>query len=166
MNAERAFLRWTVWAVLAGAFCGAAAGGQAADKPVPALKSLIRKEWLIAPAEPPVPPRRDIFSPQSAAPVSEGGVPSGPGRTAAAQAEKKVEEEARPAFALRYIGYSRSMASKKIVALVLIESQARAVEEGETVGAGYKIAHITLKEIEIQAPDGTTLTFALEGAER
>ncbi len=166
MNAERAVLRWTVWAVLAGGVCGAAAGGRAVDQPAPAPKSLIRKEWLKTPTEPPVPPRRDIFSPQAAAPAERGGFPSGPARPAVLSAERKVEEEARPAFALRYIGFSRSAASKKIVALVIIDSQAQAVEEGETVGAGYKVARITIKEIEIQAPDGTALLFALEGAER
>jgi hypothetical protein len=166
MNAERVVFRWAFFAVLAGAACGAAAGDRAADKPAPAPKSLIRKEWLKTPAAPPIPPRRDIFSPQSTAPADQGIVPFGPGRPAVLPAEKKNEEEARPAFALRYIGYSRSAASKKIVALVLIESQAQAVEEGDTIGAGYKVTRITRKEIEIQAPDGTNLQFALKGAER
>ena len=52
------------------------------------------------------------------------------------------------------------------MALVLIDGQAQAVEEGDKVGAGYTVARITLKEIEIQAPDGTTLKFAWSGAER
>jgi len=166
MNVERAVLRGVFAAVLVGTVCAAAALDKAPDKPAAAPKSLIRKEWLRAPAEPLVPPRRDIFSPQAASSVDEGGVPFRPGQPGAVPTEKKVEEEARPAFALRYIGYSRALATKKIVALVMIESQAQAIEEGDMVGAGYKVARITLKEIEIQAPDGTILTFVLvEGAE-
>ncbi|MGD0782661.1 MAG: hypothetical protein ABSA30_07365 [Candidatus Aminicenantales bacterium] len=168
MNAERALLRRAAAAVLAGAVCVAAAAGQTADRPAPpsAVRSLIRKEWLKTPIEPPVPPRRDIFSPQGAPSVDERGFRPGPVRSAVLSAEKKAEEEARPVFALRYIGFSRSAASKKIVALVLIDSQAQAVEEGDTLGAGYKVTRITVKEIEIHAPDGTAIQFALEGAER
>ncbi len=167
MNADRTVRRLAILVWLAGAVLGTAAQERAAaGQAAPAPKSLIRKEWLKPPAGPAPPSRRDIFSPQASEPVYEGGVSSGPGRSGVLPAEKKPEEEARPAFALRYIGYSRSTATKKIVALVLIDSQAQAVEEGDTVGAGYKVAHITIKEIEIQAPDGTTLTFALVGAER
>jgi hypothetical protein len=166
MNAERGILRWAAVAVLAGAFAGGAAGQKTSEKPAPPAKSLIRKEWLKAPAEPPVPPRRDIFSSLGGGTVEEGRYPIGRGRPIAIPAEKKAEEETAPAFALRYIGFSRSAAPKKIVALVLIDGQAQAVEEGDKVGAGYTVARITLKEIEIQAPDGTTLKFAWSGAER
>jgi hypothetical protein len=166
MNAERTVFRWAAVALLAGAFAAGAAGQKASEKPSPAAKSLIRKEWLKAPAEPPVPPRRDIFSPQGGGTVDEGRFPIGQGRPIATPAEKKAEEDAAPAFALRYIGFSRSAAPKKIVALVLIDGQSQAVEEGDKVGAGYTVARITLKEIEIQAPDGTTLKFAWAGAER
>jgi hypothetical protein len=166
MNVERAVIRWAVLAVLAGAAAVGAAGQKAADKPAPTAKSLIRKEWLKTPVEPPIPPRRDIFSPQGGEPAEAGSTPVGPVHPGVKPAENIAEDAPAPAFALRYIGFSRSAASKKIVALVLIEGQAQAIEEGDTVGAGYKVAHITLKEIEIQAPDGTALTFAWAGAER
>ena len=165
MNAERTVLLWAAAAVLAGALAGGAAGQKTSEKPAPPAKSLIRKEWLKAPAEPPVPPRRDIFSPLGGGTVEEGRLPIGRGRPIVLPAEKKADETA-PAFALRYIGFSRSAAPKKIVALVLIDGQAQAVQEGDKVGAGYTVARITLKEIEIQAPDGTTLKFAWAGAER
>ena len=67
---------------------------------------------------------------------------------------------------MRYIGFSRSAASQKIVALVVVDGRAEAVAEGDTVGGGYKVVRITLKEIEILAPDGTTLQFAWTGADR
>jgi len=168
MNADRTVRRLAVLVWLAGTVLGAAAQERAAAGPaVPAPKSLIRKEWLKTPAGPASPPRRDIFSPQGVSPSEGAFSATAAGRSRSKpEANKEAEDEARPAFALRYIGFSRAVASKKIVALVLIESQASAVEEGDTVGAGYKIVHITLKEIEIQAPDGTTLKFALEGAQR
>jgi hypothetical protein len=169
MNADRTVRRLAVLVWLAGAVLGAAAEvWAAAGQAAPAPKSLIRKEWLKPPAGPAPPSRRDIFSPQGVTPSEEALSATPAGRPKSKpETNKEAEAEARPAFALRYIGFSRAVASKKIVALVLIESQASAVEEGDTVGAGYKIARITIKEIEIQAPDGTTLKFALvEGAQR
>lgn len=160
MNADRFVLLAALLAMLG------------ADKPngktaAPAVPSLIRKEWLKPPAGPAAPPRRDIFSPQGGAFVDPERRPDPAVRPGAKPAaDKSVEEEAQPTLALRYLGFSRVVASKKIVALVLVDGQAAAVEEGEAVGAGYKILKITSKEIEVQGPDGRSLTFPREGAER
>ncbi len=155
----------------AGAFLAAvlalAVSGQKPDAKSPAQAApLIRMDWLKSPAGPFVPPRRDVFSPQGVAVMDEEGTPLQPGRPGRPAAEKKPEEEAKPAWALRYIGFSRSAASQKIVALVVVDGRAEAVAEGDTVGGGYKVVRITLKEIEILAPDGTTLQFAWTGADR
>jgi hypothetical protein len=129
-----------------------------------AAKSLIRKEWLQVPAVPAAPPRRDIFS------AFGGFTPGAAEATTQIPVNKKTPEtqieEAPPVLALRYIGYSRASGTKKIVALVMVDAQASAVEEGETLPQGYKVVRITVKEIEVQGPDGKSVTFALEGAER
>ena len=41
-----------------------------------------------------------------------------------------------------------------------------AVAEGESLANGLKVVRITRRELEIQGPDGKSLTFALEGVER
>ena len=166
MNAERRVSSLAAGAVLAAVLAVSVSGQKPAPKPSAPATPLIRMDWLKSPAGPFVPPRRDVFSPQGGAAMDEAGLPIRPEQPGQQAAEKIAENAPAPAFTLRYIGFSRSAASKKIVALVLIEGQAQAVEEGDTVGAGYKVAHITLNEIEIQAPDGTALTFAWAGAER
>jgi hypothetical protein len=40
------------------------------------------------------------------------------------------------------------------------------VAEGETLDNGWTVVRVARREIEVRGPDGKTLTFALEGAER
>jgi hypothetical protein len=169
MNAESAVGRLALLAFLGGTIlAGAAQERAAAGKTAPPVRSLIRKEWIKPPAVPPAPPRRDIFSPQGGGMIDEERTPL-PGIRPGGQAvvQKKADEAGvPPAFDLRYIGFSQAGASKKIVALVLFEGQAAAIEEGDTIGPGHKVLKITAQQIEIQAPDGKTLTFVWVGAER
>lgn len=166
MNAERRLSPRAAGAVLAAVLAVSLAGQKPAPKPAAPATPLIRMDWLKAPAGPFVPPRRDVFSPQGLAVMDEEGTPLRPVRPGQAAPDKKVEEEAKPAWTLRYIGFSRSAASRKIVALVVVDGRVEAVAEGDTVGGGYKVVRITLKEIEILAPDGATLQFAWTGADR
>jgi hypothetical protein len=139
----------------------------AAAKAAAPPKSLILMDWLKAERPPLGPPQRDVFSPSAFAPALPV---SGPGSTAAVPPGQPNPEtkpaDAAPAFALQFIGFSRSVRSGKIVALVIIDGQPAAVEEGETLPQGYKIIRISPKEIEAQGPDGKSHTVPLAGAER
>ncbi|MFC2163400.1 hypothetical protein ACFLT2_00215 [Acidobacteriota bacterium] len=62
---------------------------------------------------------------------------------------------------LRYIGYVRS--GTKIVALVIFQGEALAVEEGEMIVEGITVKKIGLEEIEVMGPDSKPSMFSLEG---
>ena len=64
---------------------------------------------------------------------------------------------------IRYIGYITS--SHKIVALIIFEGEALAVEEGEKISSDIKIGKISLKEIEIIGPESKKRKYSIEGEE-
>ena len=62
---------------------------------------------------------------------------------------------------IRYIGYVIS--DNKIVALIVFEGNALAVERGEVISEGVKIGKITPEEIEIVGSDSQRRRYYLEG---
>ena len=134
----------------------------ASKSPVP--KSLVRMDLLQLKARPAAEVKRDIFLPEGPsgpAAMSGAGIML-PGRIAPQTApEAVVPETTEPAFSARYIGYIRG--AKKITALILFENQAAAIEEGDMLGAIWKVAKITVESVEIQGQDGASRTLPLEG---
>ncbi len=61
---------------------------------------------------------------------------------------------------IKYIGYVVSC--EKIVALIIIDGNALAVEKGETISEGAKVGEITPEEIEIIGPDSEKRKYSLE----
>jgi len=124
-------------------------------------ESLIRKELLYRERKELKPPKRNIFSPQSSGVGEENlgtlGAPQG-----LQQTENTVEASSSP-LNLRYIGYIDS--GQKIVALIIFEGQAVAVEEGERISEQVTVGKITTKEIEIIGPGDEKRNFSLEGEE-
>ncbi|NIO48085.1 MAG: hypothetical protein GTN73_01405 [Candidatus Aminicenantes bacterium] len=62
---------------------------------------------------------------------------------------------------IRYIGYVIS--DDKMVALIVLEGNALAVERGEVISEGVKIGKITPEEIEIVGSDSQKRRYYLEG---
>ncbi|MCK4364290.1 MAG: hypothetical protein KAW85_05775, partial [Candidatus Aminicenantes bacterium] len=62
---------------------------------------------------------------------------------------------------IRYIGYVIS--DDKMVALIVFEGDALAVESGEVISEGVKIGKITPEEIEIVGSDSQKRRYYLEG---
>jgi len=156
--------------ILAAAILAAAApAGAAPEKTAPAKPaaqpSLLRLELLKSASPPSAQFKRDIFSP-GWAPAEQPAV--APPKTAPLSREGVPERvnEGVPAPAVRYIGFSRAVGTKKIIALVLFDGQPTAVGEGETLAPGYTVIRITPGEIQVRGPDGKESRFALEGAER
>lgn len=128
-----------------------------------AEKSLIRKDLLYVERKELKPPRRNIFSLQSSGIREEESeafeVPQGP-----QEAGTDSENEAPlSSFSLRYIGYIDS--GQRIVALIIFEGQAVAVEKGERISEQLQVGKITTKEIEIIGPGAEKRTYSLEGEE-
>lgn len=155
------------WILVFAAFAAAASPAQ--DKAVPADKkaaptiSLLRMDLLQSKERRSAAVKRDIFIPQSqSVPM---GMPMGtmmdmrsPLPTAAEAAAMELQEAS---FNTRYIGYIRG--KKRIIALILYENQAMALEEGDMLGPIWKVVKITAEGIEIQGPDGPSRTLPLEG---
>lgn len=144
----------------------AAAGfGQAAQ---PAAKRLLRMENLEPRNRPPAAAQRDIFSPAGYAPAAVSA-PAGravPGRPGGAGEAVEPEEPTRPAFSLRFIGYSHNPKLDRTVGLILLDGVARAVGGGDLLPNGLEIVRVTREQIEARKPDGEILTFSLEGDKR
>jgi Tfp pilus assembly protein PilP len=128
------------------------------------LKPLVRTEWLQKKSGPAAPVKRDIFSPQGAS-GSDAITPIEAPEKAAESRKAKVEAESvAVSFNLRYVGYIQS--KQKVVGLILLDGQALAVEEGDSVGQGFKILKISAKEMEVEEPSGKLVTLALEGGQK
>ncbi len=73
----------------------------------------------------------------------------------------KYEASSSLPLNIRYIGYVISDA--KMVALIVFEGDALAVEKGEVISEGVKIGKITPEEIEIIGSDSQKRRYYLEG---
>jgi len=130
-------------------------------------KNFIRKDLLLLKRGDLGSSRRNIFSPQifSLQTFQEKEVPAAGGKIKENQggAEPSPTKEQAPqiSLSLRYIGYILS--SQKIVALIILEGETLAVEEGEMIREEIKVGKITPSEIEIVGPDSKRSKFSLEG---
>ncbi len=124
-------------------------------------ESLIRKELLYRGRRELKPPKRNIFSAQSSGVGDEHletlGVPQG------LQPNESTVEASSSTLTLRYIGYIDS--DQRIVALIIFEGQAVAVEEGERISEQYTVGKITTKKLEVIGPGNEIENFSLEGDE-
>lgn len=126
-------------------------------------RSLVRKELLIQEKKKLAPPKRNIFSLQSYSLENRGEETAGVNLSRGGTQTKPQEERAESALALdlRYIGYIDS--GQKIIALVIFEGEALAVEAGEMVTMDVKIEKITQENIVVVGLDAQQRTYALEG---
>ncbi len=123
--------------------------------------SLIRKELLIKPKHKLQPPRRNIFTLRRNRSESAGIVPVNPRQNPQEIAEAAREESSAVLLNLRYIGHIRS--DGNIVALIIFEDTAFAVEKGEIISEGIQVGAIHPTFIEIIGPDSVKRKYTLEG---
>ncbi len=126
--------------------------------------SLVRKDLLALDVKKLDPPKRNIFTPNSAG-----------GQEIVELGEMNIRQQAEqqnlgaletelpsvPMIGLKYIGYVKS--GQKITALILFEGEALAVDVGEEIAEGVSISKITLENITMIGPDREPRTFPLEG---
>ncbi len=126
--------------------------------------SLIRKDLLVVNTKKLDPPKRNIFTPNSARGVERAAYEDMIEKRQAEQKKIEVLNAELPsvlAFGLRYIGYVKS--GQKITALILFEGEALAVDVGEEIAEGVSISKITLENITVIGPDQEPRKFPLEG---
>ena len=127
--------------------------------------SLIRKELLVPQNREFPPPGRNIFVRRGGSPQPNEAIPSEGGnfRTSGSGDSSPRQEEVSKdvAFNLNYIGYVES--GDKVVALVLWEGEAYAVESGDVLAAGVTVGDITPDDIEIIDSDSVSRRIKLEG---
>jgi len=126
--------------------------------------SLIRKDLLTPDIKKLDPPKRNIFTPNSAGWQELDEFEGMNERQQAGQQNIEALEAGLPfvrALGLRYIGYVKS--GHKITALILFEGEALAVDVGEEIAEGVSISKITLEDITVTGPDQEPRKFPLEG---
>ncbi len=64
-------------------------------------------------------------------------------------------------MSLRYIGYIDT--GERIVALIIYEGEAMAVEEGEMISEQFKVGKVTRDKLDIIGPGEEIKEFSLEG---
>ncbi|MFC2169095.1 hypothetical protein ACFLRM_00820 [Acidobacteriota bacterium] len=124
-------------------------------------KSLIRKDLLLRESRTLKTPRRNIFSPRKSNTIMS--VQGEEGFQQSIQGGQAVSEniDLPPVYNLRYIGFINS--GQKIVALIIFEDEALAVEKGEILFGGAEVSEITPELIEIITPDSEKRKYSLEG---
>jgi hypothetical protein len=112
-------------------------------------------------------PKRDPFIPgTSVTDADEAGrsgikIPFSGGAAPGMKPGGAPEDAEAPAANIRYVGYVQGR--ETFFALVLFNGQAAAVAAGETLANGWTVVKTGAAEVEVQGPDGSTMTFALEG---
>lgn len=125
-------------------------------------KGLIKKELLVRTKKKLSPPRRNIFSLQRTTESGETRTLLNNPQPIQQQTPGVTEvEPSGPQMHLRYIGHIRS--GEKIVALIILEDTALAVEKGEMISEGVQIGDVTPEYIEIIGPDSVRKKYTLEG---
>jgi len=124
-------------------------------------KSLIRKELLSRTKQKLSPPRRNIFSLQRTESGETRVLPNNPQPLQKKTPGIAAEESSSLQMHVRYIGHIRS--GEKIVALIILEDTALAVEKGEIISEGVQIGDVTPEYIEIIGPDSVRKKYTLEG---
>jgi len=125
-------------------------------------KSLVRKHLLSWEKKEMDLPLRNIFFPKSSGQgmsyfEATGENPDFSRETADNMKEGKMSS----VLDLKYIGYISS--GEKIVAVVIFEGEARAVEKGDMIFEGFSVAKISMEEMEIIGPDSKKRKYCLEG---
>jgi hypothetical protein len=135
-------------------------GNPGTDNPLP----LVRRD-LIRTKAPEFPAMiRDLFS--TVAFIESAPAP---GSTESLMNDKAMADEPvpLPPAAVRYVGYiqfaNKGADNGSLVAIVTINGRAWAVSEGELFGEGWSALKVTVKEIELQNPEGKKLVFMYEG---
>lgn len=126
--------------------------------------SLIRKDLLVLDVKKLDPPKRNIFTPNSAGGQEIDEFEDMSKRNLAAPQNIEALNAELPfvrALGFRYIGYVKS--GQKITALILFEGEALAVDVGEEIAEGVSISKITLEAVTVIGPDQEPQTFPLEG---
>ncbi len=124
-------------------------------------KSLIKKELLSKTKRKLAPARRNIFSLRRGGSEETRIVPADPRTTTQKTASSTEGEPSESSVNIRYIGHIRS--GQKIVALIVYEDTAIAVEKGEMISEGVQIGDVTPAYIEIVGPDSVRRKYTLEG---
>jgi Tfp pilus assembly protein PilP len=125
---------------------------------------LIRKDLLALEIKKLDPPKRNIFTPNSAGmqEIDEFEEMNEIQRAEQQNIEAlEAELSSVRALGLRFIGYVKS--GQKITALILFEGEALAVDVGEEIAEGVSISKITLEDITVIGPDQEPRKFPLEG---
>ena len=125
---------------------------------------LIRKDLLALEIKKLDPPKRNIFTPNSAGMQEIDEFEDMSERQYAEQQNIEALEAELPSVSglgLRFIGYVKS--GPKITALILFEGEALAVDVGEEIAEGVSISKITLEDITVIGPDQEPRKFPLEG---
>jgi len=128
------------------------------------LVGLIRKDLLAREIKKLDPPKRNIFTPNSAGIQAIDEFGDMQKRQFAGLPNMEALEAELPsvsALGLRFIGYVKS--GPKITALILFEGEALAVDVGEEIAEGVSISKITLENITVIGLDQEPRTFPLEG---
>ncbi len=148
---------------LAGVFClwGQQEKGPDEKKETEEAKSLIRKDLLIKKEDAPQRPRRNIFSPRGTAVREEDVATLISPREIQEQEAMTDEETSFFDVSLRYIGYIDT--GQRIVALIIFEGEAIAVEEGEMISEQFKVGEVTRDTLSIVGPGDEIKEFLLEG---
>lgn len=128
------------------------------------VKSLIMKDLLSEKKEKLRPPKRNIFSPRMRSNPEVKLSPEEVQRKLEEVALKSEENPPEIFLDISYIGYINS--GHKIIALIIFEEEAIAVEEGEVISLDVKVGKVSTKKIEIIGPDSKKREFRLEGEER
>lgn len=124
-------------------------------------KSLIRKELLLREKRKLGPPRRNIFSLRRSVSREIGTNPAKLHQNSQENPTLPGEGASPLPLNIRYIGYIVS--HENIVALIVFEGNALAVERGEVISEGVKVGEITPEEIEITGSDSQKRRYSLEG---
>ena len=126
-------------------------------------KSLIRKDLLLREKIELGNPARNIFTLRRSAGRTIERNPVKPQQNRQRNPTVPYTHEASSSLAvnIRYIGYVIS--DDKMVALIVFEGDALAVERGEVISEGVEIGKITTEEIEIIGSDSQRRRYYLEG---
>jgi len=144
--------------------------GQAAKKTpgkrsgIEPAKPLIRKDLLQKKTGGTAAINRDLFSPQSI--LGNQVMPPVMPKVKTTADEETPAAESQPPLVLHYIGFGYNQTKQKYFAMIFFQEQVTTVQEGETLGPGWKVVKITAKELQVEGPDGKPLTFSRDGDQR
>ena len=126
-------------------------------------KGLIRKDLLLREKIEPGSPVRNIFTLRRSVSreIERNPVELQQNQQQNLTLPGKYEASSSLPLNIRYIGYVIS--DDKMVALIVFEGDALAVESGEVISEGVKIGEITPEEIEIIGSDSQKRRYYLEG---